>query len=242
MKAYLLYLVILLVILNGCVQKHRPEPNFYKNQFTGEILSREKFELFSDSLHLSNVYKANDTNKKGMHLAFYMSELVISNDSIIQPFKYSVRIGNDYVVREDTFDKIGMEISMQKFRTIEGDSIQIGGVQPKPMLINLWFVECGGCIAEIPDLHKLQEKYRDKVDFVAITFQTDQQVLKFLKRKEFNFKHITNAENLIKQIGTRPYPENIFVDKYGQIKYIERALNAAEVDYFESILEDLLDS
>ena len=33
-----------------------------------------------------------------------------------------------------------------------------------------------------------------------MTFENEKQVLNFLKRKKFNFKHIVDAEDFIKQI------------------------------------------
>jgi len=52
-----------------------------------------------------------------------------------------------------------MKILPRKLLSIDGDSIQIGGKQKKPTLINLWFVQCPGCVAETPALNKIKEKY-----------------------------------------------------------------------------------
>ncbi|MBK9510889.1 MAG: TlpA family protein disulfide reductase [Cytophagaceae bacterium] len=99
-------------------------------------------------------------------------------------------------------------------------------------------------VAEIPALNKLQENYADKVNFIAITFDDDKKVLRFLKNKEFNFKHITNANQFIEYIGTKPYPENIFIDKDGFIRNIEGGLVKTRfrfrAKYFGSIIEKLL--
>jgi len=190
-------------------------------------------------------YKKFDSIKGVKNITMHFYELIVSNDSVIQTFKYDVRVGNEYLVRAESFEKIGMKISPQTFLTTDGDSIQIGGKQAKPTLINLWFVACGGCVAEIPALNKLKEKYADKVNFIAMTFDEDKKVKRFLKRKEFNFKHITEAEKFIEYIGSKPYPENIFIDRDGFIQNIEGGLsNNKDLDlvtkYFDSIIEKLL--
>lgn len=242
MKTKVLIFSIFLILFLACKPKSkRPTPNFYKNLFTEELLSGSEFKQLMDSLHV----KKFDSIKGEKNINIHIYELIISNDSVIQPFKYDIRVGNEYLVRADSFEKIGMEISPQTFLTTNGDSIQIGGKQTKPTLINLWFVECGGCVAEIPALNKLREKYADKVNFIAITFDDEKKVMSFLKRKEFNFKHITNAEKFIEYIGTKPYPENIFINRDGFIQNIEGGLsNNEDLDlvtkYFDSIIEKLL--
>ena len=60
-----------------------------------------------------------------------------------------------------------------------------------------------------------------------------------------NFNHITDLEEFIKIIGTKPYPESIFIDQKGYIKYIEGGLANHEdldlvINHFETLLEDML--
>jgi thiol-disulfide isomerase/thioredoxin len=138
-----------------------------------------------------------------------------------------------------------MDITPRTFQTLDGQIIRIGGKQSKPTLINLWFIACPGCVAEMPALNRLQEKYADKVNFLALTFDKKESVNNFLLKKSFNFKHITNCRDFINKIGSKPYPENIFVDRNGTIRYIEGGLPPSEnldlvIKHFESILEELL--
>jgi hypothetical protein len=64
----------------------------------------------------------------------------------------------------------------------------------------------------------------------------------FLYRKNFTFTHITNAEFFIKYISTSPYPENIFIDTQGYIRYVEGGISGdtGSTIYFEEIIEELL--
>jgi hypothetical protein len=109
-------------------------------------------------------------------------------------------------------------------------------------------------VDEIPALNRLVEKYRDKVNFIALTFEYEKDVLRFLKKKAFNFKHIASKNwkydekglgGYIKTIESYPYPETIFVDRNGTIRYIEGLIPKGEnldsgLIYFESIIEELL--
>src|SRR5690606_39270763 len=144
------YLIIILVLTISC-NNERPEPNFYKNLYTGEILNKTEFEEFRNTLRLKNV---DSIEKSNLNFIFY--KLEISSDSIIQNFKYDLRIGDKYIVRANKYEKIGMKISQQNFTSMVGEKIIIGGKQEKPTLINLWFIHCPGCIAEMPALNRLK--------------------------------------------------------------------------------------
>jgi len=237
MKTKGLFLLIIVILFFGCNQKNKKaEPDFYKNLFTGEVLNKSEYNEFIYDLH----NKKFDSIKGEKNISMHFYQLIVSNDSIIRPFKYEVRIGNEYLIRVESFDKIGMKISPQTFLTLDGDSVQIGGTQSKPTLINLWFIHCGGCVAEMSALNKLKEKYADKMNFIAITFEDKESVAGFLNKKEFNFIHIVNAEDFINYIGTKPYPENIFINREGSIEYIEGGLGNQETKYFDSLIEKLL--
>ncbi len=237
MRLNALIFFLLLSIGFGCGRGNkRPEPNYYRNSLTNELMNKAGFDLFTVSLH----QKLPDSLKGKEHVTLHFAALEIKDDSIIQPFNNDIRVGDKYLVRANSFEKIGMKVTPKKLLTMNGDSIQIGGEQSKPMLVNLWFVACGGCVAEIPALNKLQEKYSDSVNFVAMTFDDAEKVKKFLNRKDFNFVHIPASKEFIDYIGTKPYPENIFINKNGYIESIEGGLSDHEIPYFESLLEKMM--
>lgn len=237
MKTKISSLLILFITIFGCKQKSQTiEANFYKDSWTGVVYNKVEFEEYLKTLYIKHV----DTTRGKINIGIHNSKLVFSGDSIIQPFKYDIRLGNEYIIRANSYEKIGMKIPSQKFLTITGDSINIGGKQKKPILINLWFIGCPGCIKEISDLNRLKKKYADKVDFIAMTFESEKDVKEFLKRKEFNFSHVANSETFIKQIGTKPYPENIFINKEGDVQFVEGPLANGDLEYFESNLKKLL--
>lgn len=233
------FLLLLITLVLSCNNK-RAEPDFYKNLYTGEILTKSDFQEFNKNLRL----KYNDSLKE-FNLNYVLYKPVNSSDSIIQNFKYNLRIGSEYIIRANSYEKIGMKVTPQYFTSIDGKKILVGGKQEKPTLINLWFIHCPGCIAEIPALNRLKEKYADKVNFISLTFDKEKDVSKFLKRKDFRFTHIANVEKYIEHIGSHPYPENIFVDKNGYITNIEGGIPHFEdldlsIKYFETIIKKLM--
>ena len=114
--------------------------------------TRVSFRQFTDSLYSLEF----DSIVGEKMVTLHFRKLIHSNDSMVQPFNYSIRVGMEYLVRENTYEKLGMAIPQRAFKTIDGDSIQIGGEQAKPTLINLWFVGCTGCVQEMPETQPTQ--------------------------------------------------------------------------------------
>lgn len=233
--------IIIIVFTLNC-NNERLEPNYYRNLHTGKILNKSEFEKFRNSLYTKNSDSIKKTN-----INFVFTKLEKSSDSIIQNFKYELRIGDKYIVRANEYKKIGMKIPQQFLTSINGEKIIIGGKKDKPTLINLWFIHCPGCIAEMPALNKLKEKYSEKVDFISLTFEKENDVINFLKKRKFEFTHIANAENFIREIGSYPYPENIFIDKEGFIRNIEGPIPSNKnndinlsIEFYEKIINKLL--
>lgn len=251
MKQTLLFLALsTAILLFSCEKKSNHEKvleaKFFKNLYTQETLNKSEYKAFRDSLH--QAYR--DSTKGSFSIRYRMEKVIESKDSLIAPFKYTIRVGNEYIVRARNYDKIGMNIPPKKLQTIHGESIQIGGKQSKPTVLNFWFTGCKGCVLEIPSLNRLQTKYANKVNFVAMTtFDNKEDVLKFIEKKPFNFTHLASRDfnDYIKSLASYPYPETIFIDKEGTIRYIESALPPSEgafvdmeIKYFESLIEELL--
>jgi thiol-disulfide isomerase/thioredoxin len=239
----IIFLLFLLLSILGCKQKTE-QHKFYKNFYTGRILNQTEFNHFGKELKL----KYNDSTKR-FKLNYLFFKIDKSVDSIIYNFKYSLRVGNEYIVNSSKakiFEFVNREFLIKNFKTINGDSIQIGGINDKPTLINFWFTRCSPCIAEMPILNKIKEKYSDRVNFVSVTWQNKKDVLKFLKKNEFNFTHISDAKKFIDYIEIEGYPKNIFIDKKGILKYIENGIptdssgKITDGKEFESIIEELL--
>ncbi len=60
------------------------------------------------------------------------------------------------------------------------------GENQKPLLINFWATWCGPCVEEFPDLVKINNDYKGKIDFITITLDDVEElntgVPKFLGR------------------------------------------------------------
>lgn len=98
-------------------------------------------------------------------------------------------------------------------------------LKDKIIVLNFWFTKCKPCVAEIPDLNKIKEKYKNQeVVFFAITFDSEKILHEFLNKKQFDFTVIPNGFKTIKQFNIRTYPTTIIIDKARMIHIIDDLL------------------
>lgn len=96
-------------------------------------------------------------------------------------------------------------------KNLKSKKISSNDFKGKTTLINLWFTNCFPCVKEIPMLNVLEKKYKDRVNFLAITYDPKQKVKEFLKRKDFNFQHLVDARSYLhEELGNRAYPKLIY--------------------------------
>ena len=67
----------------------------------------------------------------------------------------------------------------------------------------------------MPILNKFQKEYEERINFVALTYNSTEVVEEFLKKHSFTFKHHTGIENLSKKLEVNSFPTNILLDENG---------------------------
>lgn len=123
-------------------------------------------------------------------------------------------------------------------KTIEGADLSLNDFKGKYLVINWWATTCGPCIAEMPGLNKLVEKYqaRDDVAFLAIAWDDKEKVERFLNKRNFMYQQTIGSKELVPIFG-ESFPKHIILNPDGLVTYyseggsvethldIERTLN-----------------
>jgi thiol-disulfide isomerase/thioredoxin len=107
--------------------------------------------------------------------------------------------------------------------TLNNKLYSSASLKGKTLYINLWFAACVPCMAEMEDLNKLYDTFKDRKDFEFISFTFDNDSTIAAIKKRFNIKYnifsISNSECYrLNMNGGFPY--SIVVDKEGKIRYI----------------------
>jgi uncharacterized protein (TIGR03435 family) len=119
----------------------------------------------------------------------------------------------------------------------------LGWPTGKVVVLEFWSTSCGPCVAYIPHLNDLADKFKDKpVQFIAVTDDKESVVKRFLKKTPINAWLGLGAqagfaeENPYRVFGI---PHTVIIDAHGQIAAITdpERLNAAMI---QSCLDGLL--
>jgi cytochrome c biogenesis protein CcmG, thiol:disulfide interchange protein DsbE len=172
---------------------------------------------------------------------------VQSNDTIINYLVLSAIKNDEKNIRADfEFKQDSLYLLLNKklpefnLTDINGKMFSSVKLIGKPTLINIWGIYCTGCVAEIEELNKLEEKYKGDVNFIAISIQ-DEGVSNFLKRKPFNFIQLINGDKYLKDLHNSSMPRNIFLDKDGYVREIQGELSIVKSNSpFAEILDKLI--
>lgn len=115
---------------------------------------------------------------------------------------------------------IGATLPPFSARDINGEKISTRSLLGKLTVINFWFIKCAPCIAEMPDLNSIVDKYgRQRVNFLALSRDPDHDIEEFIKKNPFLFTQVPNAEHIIEEQFRLMwgYPSTIVVDRKGRI-------------------------
>lgn len=134
--------------------------------------------------------------------------------------------------------KVGYLAPNFTFNTLQGKTYTFDhAALEKPAVINFWASWCGPCQSEAPALAELHQKYKDRIDFLAVNltsweFQGEEAVDDFVQ--EFNLQMpilLDEKGESVKSYHIIGAPITVLVDSNGVITYIfPGEFNPAELD------------
>ena len=115
-----------------------------------------------------------------------------------------------------------MEVPPFTVTDLDGKTISFADLKGKVVLVNYWATWCPPCRAEIPDLVKLQDKYRDKLVVLGISEDEDatpQEVKAFAVAQKMNYPVVMKTPALSKIFkGVSALPTTFVIDPEGKIR------------------------
>ncbi len=105
--------------------------------------------------------------------------------------------------------KHGMKMPQIIAQDLQGQSFNSKNLG-KIVFYSFWFKSCAPCIEEIPLLNRIEKQFRDRVNFIAITYESHEDVKSFLEEHPSNFKQILlSREEIDKLEICSGYPTNV---------------------------------
>ena len=116
---------------------------------------------------------------------------------------------------------IGQEIESFSTHDMNGKKVKLKDLRGKVVMLNFWFIGCPPCRAEIPELNKLVELYKDNpnVVFLAVALDARYDIRTFLKTSPFNFDIIDDGRSIADIYKIHLYPTSVILDKEGKVAF-----------------------
>ena len=106
---------------------------------------------------------------------------------------------------------------------LEGKPISFEAYRGKVVLVDFWAVWCGPCVAEMPNVKKVYEKYKEEgFDIIGISLDNDETRLRdFLKKNEIPWRQVYSGMGwdspVAQQYGIYSIPNMWLIDKEGKL-------------------------
>jgi peroxiredoxin len=133
-----------------------------------------------------------------------------------------------------TFSLFALSINAQPAQpefvtsSMDGSKVDTRELRGKVVVLNLWFINCPNCLAEIKMLNQLVDEYKGNADvvFLAPAASPKNELVKFLAKNPFKYKVLPDSSIIIiSQFGlpdkegnlSVPFPMHYVLDREGKI-------------------------
>ena len=180
-----------------------------------EKLEDEVFEVNDPFIINDQVYKLADVSATGDRLVIERSEQTVAL-------------------------AVGFEMPSVTVTRLDSSAIDLTTLRGKPVVINWWQTTCSPCIAEMPELNELVEKYADRdVEFLAIADNEMAELTPFLKKHQFIYDIAVANDEVVHTFGTA-YPRHVIIDSAGKVVLDLTGLSSNTVDQIDAVIGSLL--
>lgn len=124
-----------------------------------------------------------------------------------------------------------------KFTTLDGKTHSIEEFVGRPLLVNMWMINCPPCKMELPEFVKFYGEHKEKgLEIITLNVQDSAQALQEFMEKTQEMPWVTgfNAGTLARSWGVRGVPTSYFVNSDGAV--VEIKLGAASREYLDGLL------
>lgn len=119
------------------------------------------------------------------------------------------------------FFTTGQALPAFKLRDVQGRKYDSKALAGKIVILNFWFINCGPCRMEIPELNKLVQQYkqRDDVVFLAVALDDRAAIQTFVEKRPYDYALVADGRYVAERYGIKSFPTNVVVDRQGNVVF-----------------------
>ncbi len=123
---------------------------------------------------------------------------------------------------------------------MQGNQVSFEMLNEKPIFINFWATWCPPCIAELPGIVDIYEKYKDEVNFLLVSNESRAKVRAFAKKNGFNQMLFYQNKTVPADFSSQSIPTTFIIDKKGIVVLSKKGVAKWNSNSIEEILDKLI--
>jgi thiol-disulfide isomerase/thioredoxin len=185
------------------------------------------------ALYMKGEYDLKAENPKDANTAFILVRL--------SEQEKEARLKRMPKPRESDFFETGKKLAPFNAKDIEGNDIDLSSAKGKIVVLNFWFINCGPCRREIPELNVLVDSFKknENVLFVAVALDSKAALQKFLEKTPFHYS-VIEGRSIAGNYGVRLYPTHVILDTEGKVYFHTSGLAMNTVYWIKKSIKELL--
>jgi thiol-disulfide isomerase/thioredoxin len=118
------------------------------------------------------------------------------------------------------------ELTLTRVHNFKSNTLNLADLEAKLIIIDFWATWCSPCVAMIPKIDQLQQKYHGDIQFISVSYQKEEEVVSFMKKLEerdhvaYQVPLITNDKTLNKLFPHTTLPHYVWIGANGVVKAI----------------------
>ncbi len=144
---------------------------------------------------------------------------VIQNLMKVGLFQPSIPSGKEIDDLESTGNIAPKEIA---FKNSNGETISLAELRGKVVFLNFWATWCPPCIAEMPSINRLKQKYESNNDLVFLMVDADgdyQKSSAFMQKHNYDLPVYISINKVPENIFGSSLPTTVILDKEGRVVF-----------------------
>lgn len=123
---------------------------------------------------------------------------------------------------------------------MEGNPVKFASLNEKPVFINFWATWCPPCVAELPGIADLYEKYHNDVNFILVSNESRAKVRAFAKKNNLDHLPFFQNTSVPSDFSSQSIPTTFIIDKEGVVVVSEKGAARWNSGSIEEVIEQLI--
>lgn len=141
--------------------------------------------------------------------------------------KTNISLKNNLVTDKPVINTLDIseELNEKQFpsfswRDIDSNLLSLANLKGKVVVLNFWHTSCVPCVAEMPLLNELVNRYKkQEVFFISVTPNTAKELHNFLSKREFTYRHVPAVDTKTIFSPFPGWPIHVVLNRNGIIQF-----------------------